>query len=215
MSLALSLATGYLLFEGIRLLPSGSTRSRGRSAVLAAGSAMVLWQPWAALMVGVGVAAAVRRSKARRRAARSEAAADVAFLGELVGLAVGSGMTFGASLELAAAEVHADLAAEIERVVRVGRSRGLTAALGQAEGHASALFRLCANAMATGAPIGPAIMAHVEETRRTSRSARLAAGRRLPVKLLFPLAFLILPGFTILTLGPALIAAIARISSVS
>jgi tight adherence protein C len=57
-----------------------------------------------------------------------------------------------------------------------------------------------------GTPIGPALRAVSAELRaeRQARAEELA--RKAPVKMLFPLIFLILPAFLLLTLGPVLLA---------
>ena len=63
----------------------------------------------------------------------------------------------------------------------------------------------------TGAPVAAAVRAYVAEQRDADRARALAAARRLPVQLLFPLTLLVLPGFMVLTIGPALLAALERL----
>ena len=41
---------------------------------------------------------------------------------------------------------------------------------------------------------------------------RITVARRLPVRLLLPLALLILPGFVVLAVGPAVLQALARLA---
>jgi hypothetical protein len=65
--------------------------------------------------------------------------------------------------------------------------------------------------MASGAPVLEAVERYGEERRADDRSACEAAVRRLPVLLSFPLALLILPGFVLLTVAPALSGALERL----
>ena len=62
-----------------------------------------------------------------------------------------------------------------------------------------------------GAPAGPALARLGEETRSALRRQAEARARTLPVKLLFPLVFLVLPAFGLLTLAPAVISALHRL----
>lgn len=66
-------------------------------------------------------------------------------------------------------------------------------------------------ALSTGAPLIPAVSGHAARLRDEERSRQLSAARRLPVKLLFPLALLILPGFLVLTIGPAVLGSLERL----
>jgi hypothetical protein len=120
-------------------------------------------------------------------------------------------MTFAASLEAAADEIGPPLAAEVHDVIRRSRHCGIAPALEQSGGAARRLYLLAARATVTGAPVAAAVGAYIAEQRDADRSRALAAARRLPVHLLFPLALLILPGFMVLTIGPALLGALARL----
>ena len=66
-------------------------------------------------------------------------------------------------------------------------------------------------ALSTGAPLQPAVSGYATTLRNEERSRELNAARRLPVKLLFPLALLILPGFLIVTIGPAVLGSLDRL----
>jgi hypothetical protein len=61
-----------------------------------------------------------------------------------------------------------------------------------------------------GAPAGPALTRLARELRTELRRRAEARARTLPVKLLFPLVFLVLPAFGLLTVVPALLQALAR-----
>lgn len=61
-----------------------------------------------------------------------------------------------------------------------------------------------------GAPAGPALTRLAQDVRADLRRRAEARARTLPVKLLFPLVFLVLPAFGLLTVVPALLTALAR-----
>lgn len=61
-----------------------------------------------------------------------------------------------------------------------------------------------------GAPAGPALTRLAHEVRADLRRRAEARARTLPVKLLFPLVFLVLPAFGLLTVVPALLTALSQ-----
>jgi pilus assembly protein TadC len=61
-----------------------------------------------------------------------------------------------------------------------------------------------------GAPAGPALTRLAHEVRADLRRRAEARARTLPVKLLFPLVFLVLPAFGLLTVVPALLTALSH-----
>jgi pilus assembly protein TadC len=61
-----------------------------------------------------------------------------------------------------------------------------------------------------GAPAGPALTRLAHDVRADLRRQSEARARTLPVKLLFPLVFLVLPAFGLLTVVPALLTALSR-----
>jgi tight adherence protein C len=162
-----------------------------------------------ALLFGAVAYAAVRFRRRRREVEAIES--EVTMLGELVALGLGAGLTFPGALARAVPAVAPSLRSEVEGVLRRARRDGAAAALEAATGHAARLYALSGRALATGAPLLPAVDAFVTERRDAERRRAQARVRRLPVRLMFPLAFLILPGFLLLTLGPALAGALERL----
>ncbi len=62
-----------------------------------------------------------------------------------------------------------------------------------------------------GAPVGPALARLAAEERTALRRAAEAHARKVPVRLLFPLVFLVLPAFVLLTVVPGLASGLARL----
>jgi tight adherence protein C len=59
-----------------------------------------------------------------------------------------------------------------------------------------------------GAPVGNSLKSLADDLRSERRARAEELARRAPVKMLFPLVFLILPAFLLLTVGPVLLATI-------
>jgi tight adherence protein C len=175
-------------------------------------AALGLWQPAVLIPAAAAYGAARwRRRLAATRAEGAKARRDVAVLGELTALGLSAGLTFPAALERAAAEVAEELRTEVQSVLRRTRATGAAGVMAAAEGRAHRLYALAARASLTGASVLAAVQAFVDERRNEERAATLAAARRLPVRLMFPLALLILPGFVILVVGPAVLGALGRL----
>jgi hypothetical protein len=62
-----------------------------------------------------------------------------------------------------------------------------------------------------GAPVGPALARLGAEQRADLRRRAEAHARRVPVRLLFPLVFVVLPAFGLLTVVPTLLAGFSRL----
>ncbi len=206
MSLFLAVALGVVVGEVARF---GRHR---RSAYVGLFAAGVLWQPLMVLAGGmVAGGYRMRRRLARKRLAGEAADRDVAVLGDLTALGLTAGLTLVASMALAATEVAPALRHEVEAVVRRSRLSGAAGVMASADGRAQRLYLLAGRAAATGAPVLAAVQAFVDERRHTDRNAALAAARKLPVRLMFPLALLILPGFVILIVGPTVLSTLTRL----
>jgi tight adherence protein C len=61
-----------------------------------------------------------------------------------------------------------------------------------------------------GAPVGDALARLAAEERSALRRRAETAARTVPVRLLFPLVFLVLPAFGLLTVVPTLVSGLAR-----
>lgn len=136
--------------------------------------------------------------------------ASLASLLDAVVIGLGSGMTFQ----------HA-LRSFLDRAPSVGRlpeARRLLAdlALGQGAGRAFAAFgstgpdharvaALVASSARFGAPLADLLVIQADALRESDRRRAEAAARRLPILMLFPLTFCVLPALLVVFLGPPLL----------
>lgn len=151
-------------------------------------------------LLGLAVWVAIRRQP---RSSKHDD--DEATLAELTALGLSAGLTFTAAASAAAASVPGEASTRLRQAIRVGGGMDVNTA----DGHG--LMVIVDRALLTGAPLQPAVSGYATTLRKEERSRELTAARRLPVKLLFPLALLILPGFLILTIGPAVLGSLERL----
>jgi hypothetical protein len=133
---------------------------------------------------------------------------------DLLAVAVGAGCTPYGAVEVAARWAPAAIAGRLGAVPRacaLGSAFGV--ALDQLAVDAPRL-RPLTDALAVsdrlGAPIGPALAALGVEERAALRRRAETHARTVPVRLLFPLVFLVLPAFGLLTVVPAVLAGLSR-----
>jgi hypothetical protein len=185
-------------------------RAPGRATGVAVGAGTLLAFPVPTVVVLTALGLWVGwREMARRRSDVRHAPDDLPLLVDLTGLGLTAGLTFPAAVTAGAEYVDESLSAEVGRVLRdrtIGRGTVTTV-----DGVTSGLFGVVDRALLTGAPMLPAVSGYAAALRSEERHRRLAAVRRLPVKLLFPLSLLILPGFLLLTVGPALLGGLQRL----
>jgi hypothetical protein len=135
---------------------------------------------------------------ARRRHERRD---DTVAYYEMTALGISAGMTFSHAAAMAADEIGGDIGAAATRMLR-GRVP---------DQRLSPLFELAGRTAQSGAPLLPGLDARIAELRAAERYAHLERVRKLPVKLLFPLALLVLPGFLLLTVGPVVAGSLQRL----
>jgi tight adherence protein C len=165
-----------------------------------------------------GVVARVVRALWSRRRARGT---DVALARELpvaldlLGVAVGAGCTPYLAVEVAArwsAPLVASAFTDVLRTCALGLD--FKSALDAVAGATPRLRPLADALLATdrlGVPVGQVLARLAEEDRTALRRAAEAHARRIPVRLLFPLVFLVLPAFVLLTVVPGLAAGLGRL----
>ncbi len=159
-----------------------------------------------AMIVGVRAA---RRARITTLSRRREAADELRIV-DLVALGMTGGLAFTQAATFAASIVGGSVGAELARCVRSGAS---TVQVVTDIPSIEAMTVAARRSDASGSPLGPdlrRIASQIRNERAAHERERLA---RLPVKLLFPLAFAILPGFILMTVGPAVISGISRLNA--
>jgi tight adherence protein C len=128
---------------------------------------------------------------------------------DLLAVAVGAGCTPFLAVDAVAPWAPPVLGARLDEVRHAcALGRAFEAAL---DDLASAIPRLrpLADALLAsdrfGAPVGEALARLAAEQRTTLRRHAEARARTVPVRLLFPLVFLVLPAFALLTVVPAVL----------
>jgi tight adherence protein C len=167
---------------------------------------------WAGLVLHACLRRLGRREPAVPRTPRRPGVpgADVAFTADLLAVAITGGLTPLLAIQAASTSSPPSVAVHLQAVrTAVGSGQRLLHALeagAAAIPELGALFGLLATSERTGAPVGPLLTGLAAEERARARRAALVRARKLPVRLLFPLVFLLFPAFLVLTVAPALIA---------
>lgn len=189
--------------------------------ILVGGAALGL--PAAAAAVGpapalIGLAAVIAlvRLRARRRQLDRRRRVDLALpeVVDLLGLLVGAGQPTAPAVAAAGPRSPEPFRSEFAEVVRrssAGESfaesmRRMRDRLGPA---AAPLVHAVLAAEVDGVPLGPALARVGDEARRRRRVRAEEAARRVPVLMLFPLVFCVLPAFGLLTVVPLMAGSIA------
>jgi tight adherence protein C len=156
-------------------------------------------------------------ARARRRARREDTAlaAELPVTLDLLGVAVGAGCTPYLAVDMAVRWAPPAMAAWLAGA-RAACALGATFAdaLDDLAARAPPLRPLADALLASdrlGAPVGPALARLGIEQRAQLRRRAEAHARRVPVRLLFPLVFVVLPAFGLLTVIPTLLAGFSRI----
>lgn len=201
------------VFQGIRvclaaLLAAGlvwaAVQSAGGAAALVAG----------ACGVGFGLLAPERVLEGMRQAriARIQRALPAAL--DLMVLSVEAGQSLDVALAETSRElrqVYPDLASEFAQVhleMRAGRHRSeVLLDLGRRTGspELKKLAMVLIDSDRFGTSLAPALRTHAKFLRTRRRQAAQEAARKLSVKLIFPVFFLIMPAVFVVTLGPAVL----------
>lgn len=135
----------------------------------------------------------------------------VAELCDLTALGLGGGLAFSAALALAAQQVGGDLESEVASVLRMVKVDGVAPVLAAADGSAIRLYQTAGRAAVSGAAMLEPVRQLADQLFAEQHTARLERARRLPVLMLFPLTLLILPGFVLLVIAPAVVDAFSRL----
>jgi tight adherence protein C len=199
----------------------------GRKIVLACGGAMlaILLVPGPGRVLGAVLAAVAgtmlpdmlitRRAKRRQRAIELR----VPDLVEVLVATAEAGMAPAVALPRSVSVLHGPIASELERTAReidlgVPWRRALEHLVARTD--VPSLRRLV-TALSRSGRLGGAVRAALRgvagELRASRRLRSEELARRAPVKMLFPLVFLILPAFLLLTVGPVVLATLRSLQS--
>jgi len=201
MTATVTLAAGLIL---TRLPFSAVVAAAG--VVLTATTAPLLALAW--LLIGTAVWG-WRWVRSRATAAR-RAREEVAELAELVTVGLTGGLDVQAALRLAAQTLDGPVGAQAEQVLRRMSIDG-SAACFAVGGPGAEMYRIIGRGIRSGSPLLGQMTRLADELHADLAADRLQAARKLPVAMLFPLTLLILPGFMLLTVAPALVEAFARL----
>lgn len=155
----------------------------------------------------VGLERTARISRSRTAVAKARAERLVAI--ELVGHGVSAGVSFDHAIEAASSFVADEVADELRRCLRLSRSGW------RPQRDASPIEVMFSYAQASamsGAPLAGDLAILRERERAIDETARRERLERIPVKMLFPLAFLILPGFLLVAVVPAVAGGLAKLT---
>jgi tight adherence protein C len=196
-----------------RLAPlhAGREREAGRRV-----AAALLRRLRASVAAGV-VGRVLSGWRARRRARHDDTvlARELPVTLDLLGVAVEAGCTPYLAVDLAvrwAPPVMSARLTEVREACALGAT--FSDALDDLGTRAPRLRPLASALLASdrlGAPVGPALARLADEQREHLRRRAEAHARRVPVRLLFPLVFVVLPAFGLLTVIPTLLAGFARL----
>ncbi|MEO6469038.1 MAG: type II secretion system F family protein [Acidimicrobiia bacterium] len=168
---------------------------------------------WRGGLVGRVVGGLARRR--RQRATDQRMLGELPGVLDLLGVAIGAGATPRAALDTAARWGPELTAASLRQVsVQTDLGGSFAESVGRLRETAPLLApvaEILITSAQLGAPAGAALARLSDETRSTLHRAAEARARTLPVKLLFPLVFLVLPAFGLLTVVPAILSALQRL----
>jgi len=163
----------------------------------------------------VGAARGFELALARRARRRQERmAGNVPDLVELLVATTDAGMSPGVALRRTAPILHGPLGDELRRAVSevelgVPWQRAIERMVARTDVPSlRALAAALSRSQQLGTVLGSTLRRVAADLRRERRTRAEEAGRKAPIKMLFPLVFLILPAFLLLTVGPVVLATI-------
>ncbi len=159
---------------------------------------------------------ALRRLMARRAEARHDRvlAREIPIMADVLGVAVSAGCTPYLAVVHAGQWAPPTAARHLRDVIdAVELGAGFVASLDALAVRVPPLRDTCtavAVAVQAGSPLAPGLARIADEARRGARHRAEAHARRVSVRLLFPLVFLVLPAFVLLTVVPGIAEGIRR-----
>lgn len=182
----------------------------GFVAGLAFGAIAVVMSP-VGVLVGYRLPHTALTSRSRRR--RDEMAAALPDVVDLLAVCTHAGLNITLSLKRVAERAPGPLGREVRRVVEemelgVPRSQALENLAARSRlPELESLVRVLLNSERFGTRISESLETFAADSRARRRRSAEEQARRAPVKILFPLVFLILPAFVLLSVVPLLVSA--------
>ena len=202
-----------------RLLSRGAVEPEDEAlagvAAVAVAVAAVALGPLGGLLALLGAACAlVLRRRSRRRQRAMQVDRHLPEVIDLLGLVIGAGRPTVSALSEIGPRVAEPFRSELLAVTRrtaagesfVDSVRRLRDSLGPS---VSPVVHAVTAAEIDGAPLRPALQRAADEAHRRRRVRAQEAARRVPVLMLFPLVFCVLPAFCLLTVVPLLVGTIS------
>lgn len=166
--------------------------------------------PVVAVGATIALVLGLTRAHRRRRWSRDRSE-DEHHAIDMLTLAVGAGLTFAQAVRFAAIGVGGGARVDLE--MRLRRFDAATPGRDDGGDHPfDTVFSAARRSTITGSPLHPSLHSVARALRRARTERERARLARLPVKLLFPLSLLILPGFVLLVVGPAVVSGLDRLS---
>jgi len=189
------------------------------ASVLAAAAALRPRRPLLPAQDAEIAPAPVRSRSIRRREARRRARAvdqEVPQLLDLLAVGSTAGLSAELSLRRAAEVLQGPLGEDLRRIAGAAdlgaRWRGeLAAYAGAASADLRRTVAVLERTESLGASLADATRDLARSVRQARRAATLERARTAPIKMLFPLVFLILPAFLLLTVVPVLLSTVRSI----
>jgi type II secretory pathway component PulF len=175
-------------------------------------AAVVVTMPGLAVGFAAAWAAYMLRARLRRARCRQyQKKVELASLCDLTAIALTGGLGLHSALELAIDHVGGEVGVELERLLRHGRVDGIGPVMASADGAGRRLYRIVGRAAGSGSALAESIARLADDLQSELAAGQLETVRRLPVTMLFPLTMLILPGFLLLAIAPAVLDSVGRL----
>lgn len=130
---------------------------------------------------------------------------------DLVASGVEAGVSFDVAAGTALHHVREPVASQMSRHIRLSH-RTVVAEDVEDPSPVGAMFNAARASATSGAPLSEGLRALSDSERGRDDAVQRERLERLPVKMLFPLAFLILPGFLLVAVAPSVVGGISKLT---
>lgn len=148
------------------------------------------------------------RKLARAKAERVGQRHDEILAVELVAAGVSAGVSFDSAVVAAAGHVDETVAHDMVRWLRLVRHGHQPP---DADSVIAEMIRIAHASESSGAKVADQLVSLAENELSLDEASTNERLARLPIKMLFPLALLILPGFLLVTVAPAVVSGISKL----